>query len=274
MLYTLPTALHFICLDETPWDALEAAMPHHRSMDIRIAESRKELGRQAAHDIANELRSCLRTRGQVRIIFAAAPSQSETLQALCEEPGIDWSRVVAFHMDEYVRLPEDAPQRFSLWLRRAILDRVPGVVSRLIDPGADADAECLRYAMLLRQNPIDIVLCGIGENGHLAFNDPPAIMHDPKIAKVVVLDQACRRQQVNDGCFESLEDVPTHAITLTVPALLASERIFCSVPGHRKRDAVNRMLHEPVSGACPATALRQHPHCVLYLDRESGADLL
>ncbi len=242
-------------------------------MNIHIAESRKQLGSEAAHDIAEELRSRLAAQARVRIMFAAAPSQNETLEALAAEQGIDWSRVIAFHMDEYVGLPADAPQRFAFWLRRALFDKIPGVASHLIDPGDDAEAECRRYAALIDAAPIDVMLCGIGENGHLAFNDPPAVMDDPRAAKVVVLDEACRRQQVNDGCFAQLNDVPTHAITLTVPTLLAAERIFCSVPGERKREVVNRMLREPVSGLCPATALRDHPRCVLYVDRASGADL-
>ncbi len=227
----------------------------------------------AARDVGEELRSRLAQQEQVRIIFAAAPSQSETLEALIAEHGIDWSRVVAFHMDEYVGLPEDAPQRFALWLRRNVQDHIDSMVWHFIDPGEDPEAECRRYAGLIQKAPIDIVLCGIGENGHLAFNDPPAVMDDPRIVKVVALDETCRRQQVNDGCFARLQDVPLQAITLTIPALLAGKRLFCSVPGHRKRIAVTRMLRELVSGACPATALREHPDCVLYLDHESGADL-
>jgi glucosamine-6-phosphate deaminase len=242
-------------------------------MDIRIAASRKELGRMAARDVAEELRFRLAHQEQVRMVFAAAPSQSETLEALIAEPGIEWSRVVAFHMDEYVGLPEDAPQRFALWLRRSLQDHISSMVWHFIDPGNDPEAECLRYAELIEEAPIDMVLCGIGENGHLAFNDPPAVMDDPRMAKVVVLDEACRQQQVHDGCFANLHDVPLHAITLTIPALLGGKRLYCSVPGHRKRAAVTRMLREPVSGACPATALREHPGCVLYLDHESEADL-
>jgi glucosamine-6-phosphate deaminase len=238
-----------------------------------VAPSRAEMGRRAAEDIAEELRRRLETQKEVRMIFAAAPSQSEMLSELSRMPGIDWSRITAFHMDEYLGLAPDAPQRFGLWLRRAIFDRLPFGAVELLDPGQDPDASAVAYAEKLAAAPIDIVCCGIGANGHLAFNDPPADLTDPADVKVVQLDLECRQQQVDDRCFERLEDVPTHALTLTVPRLLASDRIFCCVPGALKKNAVRHTLQDPISGLVPATALRTHSNWSLYLDRDSASDL-
>ena len=238
-----------------------------------IANTRVEMGQKAAEDIARELRQRLQNEKTVRIIFAAAPSQSEMLTALIPQPGIDWSRITAFHMDEYIGLAPDAPQRFGLWLRRAIFDRLPFAAVHLIEPGTNPEATAAAYADLLAAAPIDIVLCGIGANGHLAFNDPPAGLDDPDDVKVVALDTACRQQQVDDRCFERFEDVPTHAITLTIPRLLAADRIFCCVPGALKKVAVRRTLQDPINDMVPATALRTHSNWSLYLDKDSAADL-
>jgi 6-phosphogluconolactonase/Glucosamine-6-phosphate isomerase/deaminase len=238
-----------------------------------VAPSRAAMGRRAAEDIAEEMRRRLKLQHSVRMIFAAAPSQSEMLSALMLMPGIDWSRVTAFHMDEYLGLAADAPQRFGLWLCRAIFDHLPFGAVHLLEPGSDPEATAAAYAGRLAEAPIDIVCCGIGTNGHLAFNDPPADLNDPADVMVVQLDSACRQQQVDDRCFERFEDVPTHALTLTVPRLLDADRIFCCVPGSLKKTAVRRTLQDPISGAVPATALRMHPNWSLYLDDESAADL-
>jgi glucosamine-6-phosphate deaminase len=243
------------------------------SMNIHISETRAEMGRRAAADIGEAIRARLREQPTVRMIFAAAPSQSEMLTALIEEPGIEWSRITAFHMDEYIGLPDDAPQRFGIWLRRAIFDRVPLGSYHLIQPGADPNATCEEYARKLAEAPIDLVLLGVGTNGHLAFNDPPADLADPLMVKVVELDSACQQQQVDDECFASLADVPHYAISLTVPMLLSGRSLFCCVPGKRKSTAVRAMVHDPISGLCPATALRTHPRCTVYLDRESSSKL-
>jgi len=194
------------------------------------------------------------------------------LDALVAEPGIDWSRVTAFHMDEYVGLAADAPQRFGAWLGRAIFDRLPFAAVHLIRPErfADAAACATDYAARLAAGPIDVVCLGIGVNGHIAFNDPPvADFRDPLAVKVVELDDVCRQQQVDDGCFPRFGDVPTHALTLTVPRLLDCDRMVCVVPGPAKREAVRRTLSDPPGEACPATALRAHPRCTLYLDAQS-----
>jgi glucosamine-6-phosphate deaminase len=241
--------------------------------EIYIGDSRERMGLKAAQDIAIELRERLSAKPGVRMIFAAAPSQSEMLRALASEPGIDWSRVTAFHMDEYLGLHQDAPQRFSKWLRDAIFDRLPFAAVHLIEPDGDVGQVASEYARKLADKPIDIVCLGIGKNGHLAFNDPPADFDDPKAVKVVELDVACRQQQVDDKCFDHFQDVPVRALTLTIPLLLTADRLFCCAPGRLKREAVRRTIEGSISPECPSTALRLHPNCRLYLDRESGDDL-
>ena len=238
-----------------------------------IARTREELGQVAANDVASELRDRLARQPGVRIIFAAAPSQSAMLDALAEAPGIDWQRVTAFHMDEYLGLSPNAPQCFSAFLRRAIFDRLPFGAVHLINPAGNVQENVNTYAAELAKAPIDLVLCGIGSNGHLAFNDPPAHFEDPLAVKQVQLDLACRQQQVDDLCFERIEDVPTAAITLTIPRLLASERVFCCVPGMLKSDAVRNSLEAPISESCPASILRLHPAYKLYLDVDSASKL-
>lgn len=242
-------------------------------MDIRIASTRSELGVEAGKDIANAMRERMAEQAELRIIFAAAPSQGEMLQTLVQEEGIDWSRVTAFHMDEYIGLPEGSPQRFGVWLRQMIFDCVPFKAVHLLEPGSDLAFTCREYARKLQEHPIDFVLLGIGANGHLAFNDPPADLHDPFAVKVVTLDEQCRQQQVDDECFLSINDVPQKALTLTVPSLLRGHQLFCCAPGASKRKAARSAVHDPISGDCPATALRLHPRCTLYLDRDSSAEL-
>ena len=245
-------------------------------LDVRIFADRAALGRAAAADVAAAMQAALAERGRVRMAFAAAPSQEEFLAALVATPDLDWSRVSAFQLDDYVGLPAEAPQRFGQFLRTQLFDRMqPGQV-HLIGAAASEDeatAESQRYAALLDAAPLDIVCLGIGENGHLAFNDPPvADFRDPERVKVVELDEPCRRQQVNDGCFPSLQQVPTQAITLTIPTLLSGRRLTCVVPGPTKREAVRRTLSGPIETACPASVLRTHPACTLYLDAQSYGD--
>ena len=239
-------------------------------MEYRVYESRREMGEAACRDMVRMLKELLAAKDRVRMVFAAAPSQNEFLEALIRTEGIDWSRVEAFHMDEYIGLPEEAPQRFGRFLSERLFDKVrPGRVE-LVNSANGAEAECVRYSAMLREAPVDIVCLGIGENGHIAFNDPPvADFDDPAWVKPVELEEACRVQQVNDGCFTRLEEVPTHALTLTVPALMSGANLFCIVPGPTKREAVNRTLEGPVSTACPATIMRRHPACTLYLDKDS-----
>ena len=239
---------------------------------LRWFPEREALGAAAAGDIGDALTRRLDSQPEVRVIFASAPSQEATLRHLAERPGIDWGRITAFHMDEYLGLAPDAPQRFGNWLRGALLDRVPVGTARLIDPGDDVQATVDRYSALLAAAPIDIVCLGIGINGHLAFNDPPADFADPALVKVVTLDEVCRLQQVGDGCFATLAEVPARAVTLTIPALLSAAELFCMVPGAQKKRAVTDALYGPIGGSVPASALRTHPRCTVYVDKESAPD--
>lgn len=240
------------------------------NMQVNVFPDRAALGRQAAADIAAAIRRRLQQAHEIRMIFAAAPSQQETLDALILETGIDWSRVTAFHMDEYIGLPDSAPQRFGNWLQRVLFARLPFGRVHLLQPDAGSSA-IVKYAAQLGAAPIDLVCMGIGVNGHLAFNDPPvADFSDPHSVKVVQLDLVCRQQQVDDGCFASLDAVPTHAVTLTIPRLLDSTAIFCMVPGKAKAHAVRSTLYDPIDTVTPATVLRSHPDCRLYLDADSA----
>jgi glucosamine-6-phosphate deaminase len=240
---------------------------------IHVAQSRGAMGARAAADIAREIRTCLKKQPGVRMVFAAALSQSEMLAALREEKDIDWSRITAFHMDEYLGLSADAPQRFGLWLRRAIFDHLPFAGVYLLLPEDNPAQTAADYAAKLNSAPIDIVCCGIGSNGHLAFNDPPADFADPFTVKAVDLDEQCRQQQVDDGCFSTLSEVPTRALTITVPGLLNSRAIFCTVPGTLKKEAVRHALFDPIGPMCPATALRLHARCSIYLDPDSASEV-
>lgn len=243
---------------------------------VKVFDTRAEMGAQAARDAADCIRKLLREKPEINMIFAAAPSQNETLSALCREKDIDWSRVNAFHMDEYVGLPENAPQRFGRYLREHIFSLLPfKSVHYIAYSAAEPEAECLRYSALLKDYPTDIVMLGIGENGHIAFNDPgEADFDDPKAVKVVTLDEICRNQQVNDGCFASLDLVPKQAITLTIPTLFGAGHLFCSVPAATKRSAVNFTVNGKISAQVPATVMRRHPDATLYVDTDSGKDLI
>lgn len=249
--------------------------PSHsvRQVDLLKVESfadRRSMGRAAAGDIARALRQRLAAQANVRMIFAAAPSQADVLAALVDEPGIDWQRVTAFHMDEYIGLPERAPQRFALWLDVHLFSKLPFGAVHPIVPDADPLRITQNYAAALAAAPIDFVLLGIGVNGHIAFNDPPvADFNDPLEVKIVDLDLQCRQQQVDDDCFDTLADVPQRAVTLTVPRLLRADRLFCIVPARAKREAVRATLSGPIATDCPASILRRHADCTLYLDADS-----
>ena len=242
----------------------------------KIYETRKEMGEAAAEEISKKIISLLNEKETLNMIFAAAPSQNEVLQALVNNKNIEWSRINAFHMDEYIGLPDDAPQKFSTFLKNAIFDKVPFKTVYLINSSSgDCDAECERYAGLLKENPVDIVCLGIGENGHIAFNDPDvADFNDKKVIKAVELDDICRQQQVNDGCFKSLEQVPKTALSLTIPTLTSADYMFCVVPAPTKANAVYTTINGPVNEKCPATILRTHKNAVLYCDSDSGIKLL
>jgi glucosamine-6-phosphate deaminase len=241
---------------------------------LRVLPDRRALGETAADAIARRLRLILADQDHARMIFAAAPSQSETLAALIRQPGVDWTRVTAFHMDEYLDLPPEAPERFGNWLRTALFHRLPFAAVHCIDTTAPGSPQSSadRYAALLRERPIDIVCLGIGVNGHLAFNDPPvADFDDPETVKVVSLDRACREQQVADGCFPTLAEVPREAVTVTIPALMKAAHLFCMVPGALKAEAVRATIEAPLSTQWPSTILRTHRSCTLYADPQSAS---
>lgn len=245
-------------------------------LKVRIYETRAEMGAEAAKDVAEKIKELLLIRqGYVNIIFAAAPSQSELLFFLSQQKGIDWSRVNGFHMDEYVGIDQHASQSFAYFLKENIFDKVPFNEVYYINGNAeDLNAECIRYSNSLKEFPADIVCMGIGENTHIAFNDPhTANFNDTQLVKVVTLDEASRRQQVHDGCFAQLGDVPTSAITLTVPALLQADFIYCIVPGKNKAMAVYQTLNSEVSENYPSTSLKRHMNATLYLDNDSAEKL-
>ena len=246
---------------------------HKDLLRVHIYDTRAEMGKAAAKDIKACMLSLLATKAEINMIFAAAPSQNEVLEALATDREIPWNRVNAFHMDEYIGLSADAPQGFGNFLRAHIFGLADFKSVSYIDIKAnDVQKECERYASLLAQYPTDIVVMGIGENGHIAFNDPPvADFNDKKAVKAIPLDEICRQQQVNDGCFATLDDVPKTAITLTVPTLFAGKHLFCIVPAKTKAKAVQATLCGEIGEACPATVLRRHQSAVLYLDRDSSS---
>jgi glucosamine-6-phosphate deaminase len=243
------------------------------TLTVRISENRAQLGIEAAKEAAETLRELLAEKKSVNIIFAAAPSQNEFLAALAWEKNISWDRIHAFHMDEYTGLPADAPQRFGNYLKTHFFDLVPlREVHFLHSEVRDLEAECRRYGELLMRYPVDVVFMGIGENTHIAFNDPHvARFDDPRIVKVVDLDEACRQQQVNDGCFKTLADVPRNALTLTIPALMKADHLFCMVPGKTKAQAAYHTLNSGISERYPSTILRTHPSALLFIDKDSAS---
>jgi len=245
------------------------------NLEVKIFDNRQELGLQAAETIAAKIRALLKTREFINIIFASAPSQNEFLAALSEEKDIAWERVNAFHMDEYVGLPNDAPQNFGYFLKTRLFDKIPlHSVHYLNGNAADIEAECNRYASLLADFPTDIVCLGIGENCHLAFNDPHvAFFNDQLVVKQVSLDDACRQQQVNDACFNSFNEVPSTALTITIPALLKATYAYAMVPGPKKAAAILHTLEDDISEHYPSTILRTHPDAILYIDKDSAGRL-
>ncbi len=240
-------------------------------LQLNVFQTREQMGNYAAKETADCMKALLKQKERIRMVFAAAPSQNEFLCALKQIEDIPWDRVEAFHMDEYIGLEPEASQRFSTFLIKSLFDDVkPGTVHLLMPEKENPEMECDRYTKLLEEKEIDIVCLGIGENGHIAFNDPEvADFHDPKKVKVVKLDSVCRQQQVHDGCFESMDRVPTNAVTLTIPMLLSAKHLFTIVPGANKRWAAQRALTGTVSEECPASILRTHTGCIFYGDVNS-----
>ncbi|MBQ4053139.1 MAG: glucosamine-6-phosphate deaminase [Clostridia bacterium] len=241
-------------------------------LQVEIYENRTLMGEAAARDIKAKIAELLSQKAEINMIFAAAPSQNDVLKSLVEDKSIEWNRVNAYHMDEYIGLDKDAPQGFGNFLKEHIFGLVPFKSVHYIDITAtNPEKEADRYGKLLDENPTDIVVMGIGENGHIAFNDPPvADFKDEKTVKPVKLDEVCRQQQVNDGCFASIDEVPTHAMTLTVPTLVRAPYLFCIVPAPTKAKAVYETLNGSIDEHCPATILRLQDNAKLYLDDQSS----
>ena len=242
-------------------------------LHVSIYPTNKEMGLAAAEEAANVIRKAIQDRGHANIIIATGNSQLSFLEALSTREDVDWSHINVFHMDEYVGIPADHPASFPLFLHRHIVDKVkPKNFYPIIGQTKDPEETCRRYEELLRENPADLCALGIGENGHLAFNDPPLARFDePKWVHVVRLADSCKRQQVGEGHFKSIEDVPSEAISLSIPALLAAKRVLAIVPEGRKADIVGQTLRGPISPLVPASILRQTAHAHLYLDVDSGA---
>jgi glucosamine-6-phosphate deaminase len=245
------------------------------ALPISVFKTNAEVGQAAAADAAAFLKQTIQERGQANVILATGNSQLTFLEALRGMPGIDWSKVNVFHMDEYINLEPGHPASFPAFLRRHFLDYLQpaaGAFFPVPGQGMEPDAICREYEALLRTHPCDLCALGIGENGHIAFNDPPyADFNDPVWVKVVQLDEVSRRQQAGEGHFPNVDSVPTHAITLTIPALLSARKVLAIVPEARKAPAVQRALQGAIEENCPASILRQSPHAHLYLDRESAA---
>ena len=245
-------------------------------LTVKIFDTRKEMGAAAGNEAAEKIRELIAKKGEVNMIFAAAPSQNETLETLTQAEGIDWSKVNAFHMDEYIGLSPEAPQGFGNFLKERIFKKLPfKSVNYIYAENETPEETCARYTKLIAENPIDIVCLGIGENGHIAFNDPwVADFNDKFVIKKVELDEVCRQQQVNDGCFKELNDVPKFALTLTVPTLFNADYLFCTVPAVTKADAVYKTVNNEINEDLPATIMRKHNNAVMYCDKDSAGKLL
>ena len=242
---------------------------------MRVHADAIALGAAAADDATGVISDAIAARGSANVMFASGNSQLTFLEDLTARADIDWSRITGFHMDEYCGIAADHPASFRRYMRERIVERVhPKEFHEIQGDASDPASECDRYAALLRAHPLDLCCLGIGENGHLAFNDPPvADFNDPDDLKVVELDAACRAQQVGEGHFPSVDAVPTHAITVTIPALLRAQAVLAIVPEARKREPVERALTGPVDTACPASILRTLPHVTMHLDQDSAGDV-
>ncbi|MHB9032747.1 MAG: glucosamine-6-phosphate deaminase [Anaerolineae bacterium] len=241
-------------------------------LSVKVFPSGTEMGICAADDLCREIKASIGARGLCYLILATGNSQLPIYEALRQRTDVDWYHVEVFHMDEYLGLQDSHPASFRRYMHDKFIDFMPVRAFYEIEGDAvDPEAELERYSRLLRNFPADVCVLGIGENGHLAFNDPPADFTTSKLVHIVTLDQVCRQQQVGEGHFSSLADVPTQAMSLTIPALLAARKVMAIVPEKRKAEIVRRTLTEPVSPWCPATILRQQAHATLYLDNESSS---
>ena len=245
-------------------------------MNIRVEHSRELLGSRAADDAARRICAAIAERGEARVIFASAASQFDFLESLVAHGEVVWSKVHGFHLDEYVGLPDSHPASFRRFLRERLLAKLPCPMKDFTFVGGDAPdttAECARLEAAVREKPIDLACIGIGENGHIAFNDPPADFETKASYAVVALDEVCRRQQVGEGWYPDLDHVPTHAFSMTVPQIMSAKAIVVIVPDSRKADAVAAAVEGPLTNMCPSSILRNHPDCTLYLDDPAAAKL-
>lgn len=243
-------------------------------LKIEVYENTEELGKAAAISVAEKLEGAIAEKGFANLILATGASQFQFLEHL-QMQEINWKKINVFHLDEYFGMPVTHPASFRKYLKERILDKVqPEKVYYLEGDATDVEAAVAAYETLLKNHPVDVACIGIGENGHIAFNDPPvADFNDPKLVKVVELDEACRKQQLGEGWFPTFEDVPTHALSLTIPAILSCKHISCVVPDKRKAEAVFNTVNAEISTACPATILRTHANTILYLDKSSASKL-
>ncbi len=240
-------------------------------MDIIVTNGTKELGKAAGATAAPLIRQAIAEKGTANIILATGTSQFETLNHLTSEDDIDWSKVVMFHLDEYIGLSVTHPASFRKYLKERFIEKVPSLkAAHLINGEEDANAECKRLGDLINNHPIDVALVGIGENGHLAFNDPPADFETEEPYIIVELDESCRQQQLGEGWFQTLEDVPKQAISMSIKQILKSKYIICSVPDNRKATAVKNSLEQQVSNLYPASILQLHRNCIYFLDKSSA----
>ena len=243
-------------------------------LKIEVYKNVDELGKAAANSVATKLNEAIAENGFANLILATGASQFQFLEHL-QKLEIDWKKITVFHLDEYLGMKITHPASFRKYLKERILDKVqPGKVYYLEGDATDIEETVANYEALLRNHPVDVACIGIGENGHIAFNDPPvADFNDPKLVKVVELDDACRRQQLGEGWFPTFDDVPTHALSLTITAIMACKHISCVVPDERKAEAVFNTVNAEISTACPATILRTHADTILYLDEKSASGL-
>jgi glucosamine-6-phosphate deaminase len=243
-------------------------------MKIEIKNDPAELGRAAGREAGELIRRTIADRGSANIILATGTSQFETLKQLILEEDINWREVVMFHLDEYIALSDSHPASFRKYLKERFLSNVPPLKAvHLINGESNPEAECVWLGDLISQHPIDVALVGIGENGHLAFNDPPADFDTEEPYIIVDLDEACRKQQYGEGWFSKVDEVPTQAISMSVRQIMKSKHIICSVPDARKAEAVKNCVENPVSNMFPASILQTHANCSMYLDKASAQKL-
>jgi glucosamine-6-phosphate deaminase len=252
---------------------LEPRQPsQYGKANVRVYSTLQALGKAAAERAARIIQDAVQARGHARVIAATGNSQLPLAAELVEQP-VDWSAVDLFHMDEYIALAENHPSSFRYWIRTRLADKVhPRRTHYLNGNAADLDREIKRYTELLLAEPVDLAFVGFGENGHIAFNDPPvANFHDPATVKRIALDDACRRQQSGEGHFPDEASVPREAVTITCPGLFRASSWVCCVPEKRKAEAVRNALEGPIAETCPASLVRRHPDAFVYLDIESAS---